>query len=97
MIKKLLDNYWFRIAVLVFAIGMGYERINSDGALARSLAPRVNDLESSRRETALILGQAVATLAQVNADLQAHKLIDASDTQRINQALAEIERLRDHR
>ena len=97
MLKKLLDNYWFRIAALVFAFGVGYERVNSDGALARSLAPRVADLELTRKETAHILNEAVKTLDRVNADLQAHKLIDVADTQRINQALAEIERLRDGR
>lgn len=97
MLKKLFDNFWFRIAALVFVIGMGYERINSDGALARSLAPRVTDLELSRRETAQILAQAVITLERVNKELQDHKLVDVADTQRINQALAEIERLRDHR
>lgn len=100
-LKKILSSDWLKIVAAVLAIGMWMERSNSGNALAQSHEPRLKSLEDVKiehtealRAVAKSLEEVAASNKEVNRDLQLHKLMDASDTARIEQALQEINRLR---
>lgn len=100
---KLLRNDWFKIAVFLFAMGGFAARSNSTGNAVADHSPRIAALEKASIEHTAALVQiaesnrkAIEALERINVDLQNHKVMDAADTARIEQALEEIDRLRDH-
>lgn len=109
--RKFLGNDWLKIVVFVFAVGAFAARSDSTAEAVRKHEPRLKNVEdavlahtAAMREIAASVERAasannrtVEALDRMNADLQSHKLLDAADTTRLQQALDEINRLRDRR
>lgn len=109
--RKFLTNDWLKIAVFVFAFGAFVARQDSTAETVKGHEPRLKAVEdavlahtAAMREiaagldrTAQANGRAVEAIERLSAELNSHRLSDAADAARLQQAIDEINRLRDRR
>lgn len=109
--RKFIGNDWVKILVFVFAMGAFAARSDSTADSVKSHEPRIKavedavithtaamrDIAAGVQRTAEANSLAFAAIERLNRDVQAHQVADAADAARLQQAMDEINRLRDKR